>query len=247
MARSDDLVPFLTSKPAPGVGFRQGVIVAWDQDTAENTVLVGGTVMTDLPILNSTEASLLEPGDVVGVQTFGNTWAILGRFVFPGTPQAVSAIQSITNRIQATEDVAGGTRNSTSFGDLTGADVGPSVTVRIGSSGRALVFWSAEIGQTSPNQWSVRNTPHVGVEVTQGVTVIHAASATNALNVALEYPASPAAGNAASTFWVQAAMMHVYPSIPVGDTTFTMKYKHDTITPAASSLFQAREIAVFAL
>jgi hypothetical protein len=103
--RSDDLTPLLSGKHTVGTGFRQGVIITWNPDTAENTVSVAGSVLTNLPILNTSEASLLDTGDVVAVITMGSSFAILGRLVIPGTPQAVTSIQSITNRIQAAEDV----------------------------------------------------------------------------------------------------------------------------------------------
>lgn len=243
MARSNDLVPLFAESGGPGVGMRQGVVVTFNNDTAENTVQVGNSLMTNLAILNSTEASLLAPGDVVTILTSGGTWGILGRFTQPGTPEAVSAIESITNRIQAAEDISSGTRNSTSWGDLTGVGVGPAVTIRVGSSGRVLAFWSAEIGQTTvvgtaTLQSQTKNTPHVGVQVSGANTI--APEAWHALNVNLESASS-------SQFWIQATAMHLYTGLNPGNTTFTMKYRHDGLTPAADLNFNAREIAVFAL
>jgi hypothetical protein len=250
MARSDDLVPLLKPDPGKAVGFRQGVISSWDPDTAENTVLVGGTLMTNLPILNTSEASLLTEGDVVGILTSGQTWAILGRFTYPATPEAVSAIQSITNRIQAAENIGNGSCTSTSYGDLTGTGVGPAVTIRIGSSGRALVLWSCEMGQVTnggPIQYSYRVTPHVAVAVSGANTV--APSDWNALNLNLEHPGPGFAGEALSSVWIQTGTLHLFTGLDPGDTTFTLKYRHDGINPSAGAVsqFQAREIAVFAL
>jgi hypothetical protein len=246
MGRSNDLVPLFDKQPE-GLGYRQGVIVSWNPDTAENQVIVAGTVMENLPAFNSSEASLLAPGNVVGLIAINGSWAILGRLIIPGSPEAASSIKSITNRIEASFDPDVGYRNSTSFGDLTGAAVGPSVTLRVGASGRALVFWSAELGVTDPLNWAGKNTPHVGVEVTQGATVINPPINGNALNFALEFPSSGNSGYALATFWFQAATMHLYKNIPAGTTTFTMKYKHDSLSPAGSSAFNSREIAVFAL
>lgn len=245
MPRSDDLVPFLTSPPPSGKGvtFRQGVIIAWDPDTAENVVQVGDSLLENLPILNTSEASLLAPGAVVGILVSGATWAIMGRFTFPGTPEAVSSIQSITSRIKASSDSGVGSRNSTSYGDLTGTAVGPEVTIRIGSSGRALVFWGAEIGQSA--NYNELVTPHVGVEVS-GATSI-AANSENAFNVNLRHPGTGFVGEALSQFWLQAATFHLFEGLNAGDNTFTMKYRHDTMLPAGAVNFSAREIAVFAL
>ncbi|HEY3484350.1 MAG TPA: hypothetical protein VGK49_03150, partial [Ilumatobacteraceae bacterium] len=102
--RSDDLVPLLAQSPGPAVGFRQGVIVTWDQETAENTVLVGRSIMTNLPILNTSEAAILAEGDVVGILVAGATWGILGRFTIPGTPEAVSALSSLRTESDSVPD-----------------------------------------------------------------------------------------------------------------------------------------------
>jgi hypothetical protein len=57
------------------------------------------------------------------------------------------------------------------------------------------------------------------------------------------------ATDALSAAWLQAAMMHLYTGLTPGLNTFTMKYRHDGITPSSglSVVFEAREIAVFAL
>lgn len=245
MPRSSDLVPFLTAPPPSGKGvtFRQGVVISWDPDSAANVVQVGDSLLTNLPILNTSEASLLVPGDVVGILVSGSTWAIMGRFTYPGTPEAVSSIQSITSRIKASSDGSQGSRNSTSYGDLTGSGVGPAVTIRIGSSGRALVFWAAEIGQTA--NYNELNTPHVGVEVSGASSV--APDNANALNVNLRHPATGFLGEALSSFWIQCATFHLFTGLTPGDNTFTLKYRHDTMLPAGAVNFEAREIAVFAL
>ncbi len=83
MARSDDLALVLAPAPAPAVGYRQGLVVAWDSVTFANQVQVGESVLTNLPLLNSSDAALIVPGDAVGILTFGSSWAILGRFTVP--------------------------------------------------------------------------------------------------------------------------------------------------------------------
>lgn len=240
--RSDDLVPLVSpdrGQPSgPPVGFRQGVIITWNSETAENTVLVAGAVMENLPILNTSEAALLVAGDVVGILTAGPTWAIMGRFTYPGTPEAVSSIKAITNRIVASADPFSGSRNSTTYGDLTGVDPGPAVTATIGPSGRALVLWSAEIGQTGLTH---EINPHVGVAVSGATT--RAADAEAALNVEFR----DATGGQTSEFqaWFQMGTFHLFEDLNPGETTFTMKYRHDGM--ASSVNFSAREIAVFVL
>ncbi|WP_250009140.1 hypothetical protein [Actinoplanes sp. M2I2] len=241
--RSDDLVPLLGKQPSSGAPFRQGVIVSWNPDTAANVVLVAGSLMENLPILNTSEASLLKAGDVVGIITSGATWAILGRFVYPGTPEAVSSIQSITNRIKVANDYTSGTRNSTTWGDLTGTDPGPEVTIRVGGSGRALVFWGAELGQTA--NWQTQNSPHVGVEVSGATSIVPYEGW--ALNYHLEFPVTGAPAHAEASSWFQMSTFHTFTGLNPGDTTFTLKYKHDTLDPAGTVSFNNRELAVFAL
>lgn len=252
MTRSSDLVPLLAAENAgAGVGFRQGTIVAFDNETAINLVQVGNSLLENLPILNTSEASLLTPGDVVGILTAGSSWAIMGRLVIPGSPEAASSIRSITNRIQASEISTDGYTTSNTYGNLTAGagGVGPAVTIRIGSSGRALAFWSCELGQSLNGSGNLtfqqRNTPQVGVEVTGASSV--APDDFHALNFNIEHPASGSAGTATTMFWAQCAMMHLFTGLTPGMNTFTMKYRVDTMLPANRSTFNAREIAVFAL
>lgn len=244
--RSDDLVPLLApgrGAPAgPAVGFRQGLVITWDTETAENTVLVGGTVMENLPILNTSEAAILASGDVVGIMTAGPTWAIMGRFTYPGTPEAVSGIKAITQRIVVSRDGALGTRSSSTWGDLTGVAVGPSVTVKIGDSGRALVFWTCEMGDT----------PTAVFRAEAGCGPAVSGATTDGPNEDWATGHQLQTGTLGNNTFLRAqyAGMHVYEGLNPGDTTFTLKYRSYTQNAAAASVsvdFTAREIAVFIL
>ena len=139
---SDDLTPLFGGQPGPGVGYRQGVVRAWNPVTAENTVEVGGALIENVPVLNTNEVLLLAPGDVVGVLTAGPSWCILGRLTVPGTAGAATALNAI--RTQSANVPAYETRTSAIWGDL--ATVGPIVSnVVIGPSGRCLVFITSTI------------------------------------------------------------------------------------------------------
>lgn len=141
--RSDDLVPLVTAPAGAStpVGYRQGVVVSWNRADATGTVLVGGTLMENLPCQSVTEASLLVPGDVVGILTAGATWAILGRFIRAGSPEAAQALAALQTQ-SATE------LNTSSITSISWAaaptNPGPEVTIRVGPSGRLLVLLSAE-------------------------------------------------------------------------------------------------------
>lgn len=85
MASADDLTPLFTAAADRGeaVGYRQGVLTAWNAGTAANTVVVGGTPLTNLPVLNTAG---LTAGVVVAVLAAGarrDSWLILGRLTIP--------------------------------------------------------------------------------------------------------------------------------------------------------------------
>lgn len=140
----DDLAPLFGPPPA-WRPYRQGIVLTWNQATAENTVVVEGQVFTDLPILNTSEALLLGPGDVVTITSMGTgakSWAILGRLTIPGSDAAATALDAIRTKSVTTVDYEN--RSTYIWGDLT--TVGPVVTnVNIGPSGRCLVFITSTI------------------------------------------------------------------------------------------------------
>ena len=238
--RGDDLVPLLVAgSGGPGVGFRQGVVREWNQETAENAVEVGGTVMSNLPILNTNEAMQLAPGDVVGVLTSGASWFILGRVTIPGTPQAASALKFVSNRIVASVNNAQGalTVPTPTYRDLVGGGAGPSVTVNISDSGKALVFFGVETSWGAPIPDGMG--AYASVEVS-GATNIAASAAWGVGHDV--YPV-----NEAETF--TASKFHVFTGLNPGQHTFTMKYRVYIVSGSStpSIAFREREIAVFAL
>lgn len=89
--RSDDLVPFLSPPMQAGLGFRQGQVITFNQSTGHNSINVGGTILTNLPMLNSGEATSLKPGHIVALLTWQSSWWILGRVTMPGSDQFASA------------------------------------------------------------------------------------------------------------------------------------------------------------
>ncbi|HEX5542393.1 MAG TPA: hypothetical protein VFX60_12680 [Micromonospora sp.] len=217
------------------------MIVEWDPTNAANKVRVGAAILEDLNIFNSTEASQLKPGDVVGILTVGPSWFILGRLTVPRTPAAASSLAAVFSRIVAATDPAEGTRASSAYGDLTGAAVGPSVTVNISPAGRALAFWKADYGHTGT--WSRITTGGISVAVS-GATA-RAASADYSLGHFLEHPDAGNTGAALIHGGNEACMMHLFEDLNPGLNTFTMKYRNrEGSTPVR---FSAREIAVFAM
>lgn len=239
---SDDLVPLFGAAPAAGVGYRQGIVRAWNPVTAENTVEVDGVRFDNLPILNTNEALQLGEGDVVGILTVGQSagsWAILGRLTIPGTPQAASALRVVSNRITAAIDNTSGTLTvpTPSYTDLSGVSAGPSVTATVSGSGKALVFFGVETSWGSPVAEGMGAYASVAVS---GATTISASASWGVGHDV--YPV-----NESETF--TASKFHLFSNLNPGEHTFTMKYRVYTYTGTGTPTitFREREIAVFAL
>lgn len=134
--------------PSLDVRYRQGVIVAFNSITLENEVLVGGQVLTNLPLQGVGEVELLVPGAVVAVMVVGGptkTMYINGRVVIPNTADATSAIGLLNSQVKADSIAIQETRTVLGFGDLT--TVGPRVTVTVRGTGRVLVMLSCQMQQ----------------------------------------------------------------------------------------------------
>lgn len=91
----DDLSP-LFDQGGPGVRFRQGTILTWNAATGENTIDMGGGVLTDVPVLNTGEAIALKAGHVVGLLGQGMAWFIIGRITPANDPNFAGASLSFS-------------------------------------------------------------------------------------------------------------------------------------------------------
>ena len=232
---SDDLAPLFPRPPAAGVGYRQGIVRAWNPANATNVVEVDGIEVQNLPVLNTSEALLLQPGDVVGILTIGqsaSSWAILGRLTIPGTPQAASALSMVSSRIRAAQALGTVTTSSTTWQSL-GGPVIPDV--RVGQSGKALVMVDASVNYGTATAANTEG-GEVSFEVT-GATIISASasnSATDALNL-----------NTTSTVNGQLGRSILLEGMTPGLHTFTHMVR--AFTPGRSCNFDRRSIVVFAL
>lgn len=77
--RAEDLAPLLAKKGEAELGIRQGTILDWDQATGANTVGVGGSQLTNLPVLSTNGSVILYPGDNVVLLRYRTQYFILGR------------------------------------------------------------------------------------------------------------------------------------------------------------------------
>lgn len=87
---TDDLSS-LFGKPQPGVRFRQGTVLTWDGNTGENTIDLAGGLLTNVPVLNTSEATALKAGHVVGLLGQGKSWFIIGRVTPPNSADFAGA------------------------------------------------------------------------------------------------------------------------------------------------------------
>lgn len=85
MSRANDIASLFGGDPSD-LGFAQGLVVAWDEETGTNAVNVKGTNLTNLPALHLGEFVILAPGDVVALLRFKSTYFILGRVILPSAP-----------------------------------------------------------------------------------------------------------------------------------------------------------------
>jgi hypothetical protein len=216
-----DLAPLISPDLPQTVGFRQGVVVAWDQETAANTILVAGATLTNVPIINSFEALSLEAGDVVGLLTFGSTWFVLGRITVPGAGQAATALNALSDRTVSATIPASEATASATFTAL--ATAGPAVTVPVPTSARVLVLVTARISGTA-----------FGGEM--GFTVSGASTIAAASTSALQFQA-PGAGVLAATFL---ARLTAADGLAAGVNVFTAQYR----AASGTATFSDRNITV---
>lgn len=124
--RDDDLTDLLTPQPDDGFGFRQGRLLTYTPSTGANTVLVGGGVLTNLPVVIEGGPANLQGDDVLGpglgnviiIMKMKSAWAILGRVLIPGNADVIdSGLVTQSGRLQNASFAASAT--STAVINLT--------------------------------------------------------------------------------------------------------------------------------
>lgn len=237
MARSDDLAPLFNGDDRGGtLGYRQGVIVEWNPATAENKVRVGGTVMTNLAVFNTSEIAVLAPGDTVSIAVVGSrgakTYGILGRMLIPGTADAAKIIDTLRGGAIASAFVEGDgwfTGERTAASDLPGS-FGPQLTVTVGASGRLLVIGSATIDASN------------GV-LAQMFAQIGSMPVAWAHQVAV----SALIQENWNDLTIGSAAVREFRNLPPGPVTLTAKYRAEFAAAGAITRFSARAIVAIPL
>jgi len=231
--------------PSLDMRYRQGVIVSFDPNTLSNTVDVGGSILTDLPILGVGEATLLAAGSIVGITTIRSlrgtaTWAIIGRMVVPGTADAQNAISLLSSWIVTAAVETQETTSTNSYVDLT--TPGPSVTVNIRQTGRILLVLTCQIQWIDSDPADGRG-GEVTVEMS-GANTMSTATAEGPIRLTNYNGVNAGTSMSLQGTYTQAVVVE---GLNAGVTTITMKYKARPAGEAAGVDFGRRSITVITL
>ncbi|WIY05467.1 hypothetical protein QRX60_17050 [Amycolatopsis mongoliensis] len=206
----------------------QGQIVSWDEASGLNSVRVNGAIVSNLRVIRGGIGLAYQPGDTVLIEKRMSQWYILGNVGAPGAGAA--------NQIQSALVAASEATGSTSFTDL--ATVGPSVTVYIGSSRRALVLVSAYIVATGTASSGTALGGRMSPQVSGASTI----AADNTLSASLAAVTDPSGFAGAG---VTATFLRLYTAadgLNVGMNTFTSKYNSRLSSPTCA--FASRNLTV---
>lgn len=105
---------------APVPAFAQGQILTFNSLTGANTVNVGGSVFTNLPLLNVPDAINMVAGSVVMLAQLGGSYAIMGRVVVPSS--------ALLNTSAVSVGQASGSANITSLATTAASKLTVSTT-----------------------------------------------------------------------------------------------------------------------
>lgn len=202
-------------------GFHTGVILAWDEVSQTNSVLVNNATVNNLRTVQGGIGILYSPGDTVMIVRKQTQYFVLGKIAAPGGNNA--------NQIQG--QYIGTSEATASTSKTTLPTPGPQVTVQIGSSGRALVMVGAFLQSTSPASGTYYGGA-VYVDLT-GATII-----SNKVQI-IKNMQSVTSG---SGFSETASAVQLVTGLNPGSTTFTCYY---SAGPAAiSTTFSSRTLTV---
>lgn len=206
---------------AEDLALHTGVILAWDENSGTNSVLVGNTAMDNLKTVQPGIGLQYNQGDVVMVVRKQTQYFVLGKIAAPGGNNA--------NQIQG--QYVGASEATASTSKTTLATPGPKATVQIGSSGRALVMVGAFIQSTSAASGSYYG----------GAVYVDISGATGIGN-AVQIIKNMQSVTSGSGFSETVSAVQLLTGLNPGSTTFTCFY---SAGPAAiSTTFASRTLTV---
>lgn len=245
---ADNLDPLFLPPPASpsmDLRYRQGIVITFDPVTLANTVQVGDTVVSNLPLLGVGEATLLAPGAIVGIISVLSergtaTWAIIGRMVIPNTADAFNAIGLLSSAITTAAIEAQETTSTNSYVDLT--TPGPSVTVNVRQTGRILLVLTCQIQWIDADPADGRG-GEVTVEMS-GANIMSTATAEGPIRLTNFNGSNAGTSMSLQGTYTQAVVVS---GLNSGSTTITMKYKARPSGEASGVDFGRRALTVITL
>lgn len=206
---------------AEDIGLHTGVVLAWDEISQTNSVLVNNAAISNMKTVQSGIGTRYAQGDAVMVMRKQTQYFVLGKISAPGGNNA--------NQIQGQFVAASESTASTSKTSLT--TPGPVVTLNIGSSGRALVMVGAYMQSSA-----AANAGYYGGAVY--VDISGSTVQTNAVQlIKNQYAQSSATG-----FSETGSAVQLVTGLNPGSTTFTCFY---SAGPAViSTTFASRTLTV---
>lgn len=213
------------------IGFHQGVVTSWNSLTGENTLMVAGGEVRDIPVLSTADSIMLAEGDSVGLIRFKSTYFILGRIAPPGGGAQLATRQAYTSGEVST--------TSGSFVDLAG---GPTLTdVYVGTSRRCLVFISAQMA--TGNAWA-----HASVAVSGASDIAADSGGASASLGGFDLADTSSGGDVyISGTATSIQLFDASNGLNPGLNTFRMQYRRESdpaYTPVAAALFGRRRLVV---
>jgi len=224
MANAAQIADLLTAgmrgpQGAEDSAFYTGVVQTWDRTSGVNTVLVNGTVLSNVRSLQSGLPTWYVANDVVVVMRKQTQYFILGKIAAP-TAGAGSGVKTAAASWQ--DDFASGTDGTWIDNPISG--VGPTVTAYIGTNGACLVWWQCTVkietqtttfGNPSIEArvgWEVSGASTFSPGQFSGTALFHNVGSTNLAN-----------GQKVS---IQSTISGFYPifGLNPGSNTWTMKY-----------------------
>lgn len=231
MATASEIADLITAgmrgpTGAEDLALHTGVVLAWDEVSGVNSVLVGNSQLDNLKTVQPGIGLQYAQGDVVMVVRKQTQYFVLGKISAPGGNNA--------NQIKTAEISVQEATGSASYTDL--ATFGPQLTVNIGSSRRCLLMVGAGIlcaGTNSVGQY-------IGGDATVNVAGASNIPIVGTVHGQWRSNATTSLGGYVSVFrpFVLTAANGLNP----GPNTFTMQYRSVVTTPTCA--FQERVITV---
>lgn len=206
-------------------GFYTGTVLAWDEVSGTNSVLVNNVPLNNLKSIQAGIGLLYAAGDTVMIVRKQTQYFVMGKISAPGGNNA--------NQVKYAEISANESTGSTTYTDL--ATFGPQLTINIGSSRRCLLLVGVRtnVAGTASNQY-------IGGSATVNVTGESNIPVVGTTTSGILAQTTPIVGLSVSC--VRSFVLSAGNGLNPGPNTFTMQYKSNFASPTCA--FAERNITV---